>query len=911
MLMSTKITMMGALLQLLLITVQPVCAAVTLDGSMGRSGAVTGPNYAITPDLGKQVGINLFHSFSNFNLIKGDVATFSGTPNVTTSNIINRVTGGSASSIDGALKSTIYGANMYFLNPAGVMFGPNATLNISGSFHVSTAEYLKLGTDGRFDVRTPANSVLTTSPPSAFGFVTAKRASILFNGTNFDSVKSFTVVGGDITFNTATLSVADTNLNLISAASSGEANITNGSMESSTIKQFGDINLKNGSLLKLSAGTVLSPLGNIKIETDKLNITDSSRIETNASNQIKGGNISINANDSVNLLSGGIINAGTTGYLNGGAVLINTKNLNISGYGSRIRTTAQLYGDGGDINIKATDSVTVSNGAVIETGTSNDGNSGNIIIETGKLTSAGRDVLNSRIDSSTSGSGRGGAIIIKASDSINISDGSIISAGTSGNPIAPNSGDAGSITFNANTLNLSNGTISLTSYYSNGNGGLISIKAFDSVNLAAESYIMSKTSYGNGVGGSIIIDTKNLNLSDGSLLWGGTYSGGKSGDITIRATDSINMLTNSSDYFTGILAETSSKANAGNIVLQTNKLNLSESVVISTEANVDSEGNGGNIEISATESIKLDNRSRITASTNSKGNAGNIIIETGKLNLSGIESGISSSTFSVGNGGSISIKAYDTVSIADGGAVVSVAQAKSKGNAGNITVETCNLKVSGNDTGISSSTYAAGNGGSVSIKAADSVSIADGGSLASESTNTGRAGEITIIVNNNLSLKDGSITTATVNAGGGSITIDPVLVHLKNSSITTSVKGGTGNGGNINLTAKQLVLDNSRIVAQADAGNGGNINLNADVIIQSPTGSLISASSNLGVQGSVVLSSPVLDVNAALVEMPSSLRDIASLSPRRCITTGDEISSFVVYSCGVSLRQADAAIIGK
>jgi large exoprotein involved in heme utilization and adhesion len=226
-------------------------------------------------------------------------------------------------------------------------------------------------------------------------------------------------------------------------------------------------------------------------------------------------------------------------------------------------------------------------------------------------------------------------------------------------------------------------------------------------------------------------------------------------------------------------------------------------------------------------------------------------------------------------------------------------------------VETSNLKVSGSDSGISSSTYAAGNGGSVSIKAADSVSIADGGSLSSESTDTGKAGEITIIVNNNLSLKDSSITTATANAGGGSITIDPVLVHLKNSSITTSVKGGTGNGGNIDLTAKQLVVDNSRIVAQADAGNGGNINLNADVIIQSPTGSLISASSNLGLQGSVVLSSPVLDVNAALVDMPSSLRDIASLSPRRCITTGDEISSFVVYSCGVSLRQADAAIIGK
>ena len=120
-----------------------VWAEVTLDGILGRSGAVSGPNYRITADLGRQVGVNLFHSFGKFNINTGESATFSGPDSI--SNIISRVTGGISSWIDGRLRSEITGANLYLLNPAGVMFGSNASLDISGSFHVSTADYLKLG----------------------------------------------------------------------------------------------------------------------------------------------------------------------------------------------------------------------------------------------------------------------------------------------------------------------------------------------------------------------------------------------------------------------------------------------------------------------------------------------------------------------------------------------------------------------------------------------------------------------------------------------------------------------------------------------------------------------------------------------------------------------------------------------
>src|SRR5207244_10541618 len=117
-------------------------AQVVLDGKFGTSGAVNGPAFNITADMGAVRGNNLFHSFAQFDLKAGDVATFSGPANI--QNILSRVTGGSPSSINGTIRSDIAGANFFFINPSGIMFGPNAVVDVSGSFAASTANYLKL-----------------------------------------------------------------------------------------------------------------------------------------------------------------------------------------------------------------------------------------------------------------------------------------------------------------------------------------------------------------------------------------------------------------------------------------------------------------------------------------------------------------------------------------------------------------------------------------------------------------------------------------------------------------------------------------------------------------------------------------------------------------------------------------------
>jgi len=121
---------------------------ITVDGHFSPAQTLIGPNYSIGANLGKQVGSNLFHSFGQFGLSTGESAAFSGP--ATISNVISRVTGGIRSDINGKIQSNITGANLYLINPSGIVFGPNATVNVSGSFHASTADYLKMSDGAKF-----------------------------------------------------------------------------------------------------------------------------------------------------------------------------------------------------------------------------------------------------------------------------------------------------------------------------------------------------------------------------------------------------------------------------------------------------------------------------------------------------------------------------------------------------------------------------------------------------------------------------------------------------------------------------------------------------------------------------------------------------------------------------------------
>jgi filamentous hemagglutinin family protein len=148
---------------------------ISIDGRFSPAQTLLGPNYGIPARLGKQVGGNLFQSFGQFGLSNGESATFFGPRKI--NNVIGRVTGGNASSIDGKINSDIRGANLYLINPNGIVFGP--------SFYTSTADYLKMLDGAKFQTTNPDASTLSAAPPAAFGFVTPRPAAISINGSMF------------------------------------------------------------------------------------------------------------------------------------------------------------------------------------------------------------------------------------------------------------------------------------------------------------------------------------------------------------------------------------------------------------------------------------------------------------------------------------------------------------------------------------------------------------------------------------------------------------------------------------------------------------------------------------------------------------------------------------------------------
>ena len=200
-------------------------AQITLDGSLGYRGALHGPNYTISDRVGQIRGPNLFHSFGQFNLSKGESATFTG-PN-TIANILSRVTGGSPSNIDGTIRSQIPKANFYLINPSGVMFGPNASLDVSGSFHVSTADYLRLADGATFSAHLAVPTVLSVAPPAAFGFLGPTPAAVSIQGSalHVPAGQTVSVIGGDIEIVGGTLVASGGRINLASVAAAGEVGV--------------------------------------------------------------------------------------------------------------------------------------------------------------------------------------------------------------------------------------------------------------------------------------------------------------------------------------------------------------------------------------------------------------------------------------------------------------------------------------------------------------------------------------------------------------------------------------------------------------------------------------------------------------------------------------------------------------
>jgi filamentous hemagglutinin family protein len=227
---------LGLLLAALL-AAAPVQAQIVTDGTLGPKVSLQGGEIKIGADLGSRRGDNLFHSFEKFGIATGQSATFTGPGDIR--NVISRVTGGEISNIDGKLASRVGQADLYFLNPAGVMFGPNARLDVPGSFHASTAHELRFTDGTHFSALDKTGSGLTVAPPEAFGFLDKTLGRIAADGSQLQLTpgKTFSLVGGDLDLSgDASVTAAAGTVNLVSVASAGQVRVFDGG---STLSNWG------------------------------------------------------------------------------------------------------------------------------------------------------------------------------------------------------------------------------------------------------------------------------------------------------------------------------------------------------------------------------------------------------------------------------------------------------------------------------------------------------------------------------------------------------------------------------------------------------------------------------------------------------------------------------------------------
>jgi len=686
-------------------------AEVVLDGSLGKSGALPGPDYLIGDELGKLHDGNLFHSFQDFNLQRGESATFSGPGSI--DNIISRVTSGNSSYIDGTLRSTIPNADMYFLNPAGVMFGPNAMLDIPNSLYVSTADYLRLGDVGSFNATNPGNSLLTVASPSAFGFLDTSIGKIDVNGSQLwmqkDNMPTFgktlALVGGDIDITNGNLLSSGGNIHLFG----GDIDITNGILRSfgGNIHLFGgDIDITNGILLSSGGNIHLTSVAfhdevdevsinpraisdNDFAEFGSITITDTTEGEANSSRNIGnidasgsgGGEIYIRAGQF--FLDNGYLFADTWAEPDGQGITIQvTENLTLEN-ASRITTETinalkdvNSTGNAGKIDITAKEVSLTAGSQIASTslqGTS--GNAGNIkITAKEKFYAAGHHPFISSIYSSilsnTLSSGTGGNITVKTPE-LFMDEAATIRADTNG------LGDAGNVSLQVGRLILQNAAIVDVSAWGEGQSGNITVQADESVFISGvgavtamepssepgqvilkpflqSSGLLSNT-FTQKQGGTIEVSAPLLTIQDYGSIQSGTYGDGVGGNIRLEVGQ-LNLIKNGL-----ILASSFGSGNAGNIELTANNINLHQARIDAFSK----KARGGNLLIQASDFVHfIDSNVQVNAEgLNQNDSGGNIDIS--QPNFFILQNSPMNASAYGGNGGNITIAAKNFVRSSD------------------------------------------------------------------------------------------------------------------------------------------------------------------------------------------------------------------------------------------------------
>ncbi|MDZ8184015.1 MAG: filamentous hemagglutinin N-terminal domain-containing protein [Nostoc sp. ChiSLP02] len=806
-------------------------------------------------DGGLQSGNNLFHSFSRFNVDEEATVLFLDRG---AKNILTRVTGNQPSNILGTL-GVLGNANLFLINPNGIIFGPNAKLNVKASFIGTTANAIQFGDRGFFRASVSEVPLLTVNPSALLyqnpqGVIQNNSIAPLgvysegveLFGLRVPDGQSLLLVGGEVKLD------------------QGGLNALGGRVELGGLAESGVIGLdidNNNFRLSFPENTALA---------DVL-LSNGAKVDVTANG---GGSITVNARNigisgnKTRLLSG--ISQGTAGSQAGDITLNATGALTLTN-GSKILNRV-LSSDGqsnsGNINIKA-GSLSLSTASQVQATTFDTGNAGevNIDVSNGAITVVGKE---SRIDSTVGDAGKGnsGNINIKARE-LYIKDGAFINAGT----------------------------------FAEGNAGNIFIDVADIVSLEStkKSGIFSNVSSGGvGNGGEINIKTRSLSLTGGTQIGTSVISqkdgrpGGRGigGNITVNASDSVTISGTSFEtgFSSGLFAATEAGAvgKAGDITIKTPLFSIANGGIVNTQTL--NQSAAGSITINAA-NFEAINGGQIISSTANSGKAGNIIIkDADRIILSGSDptfaqrrekfpaevqnegpnSGLFANTRrgSIGSGGNIAIETKEF--IAQDLAQVSVSS-QGTGDAGNIVVNTQTLRLS--DRGKITSETESGKGGNINFQIQDLLLMRRNSQI---STDAGKAES---------PADAGNIT---INALNGFVVAAP----LENNDITANA---FGNSGKIAITTKRifgLVLRTGAEIQRLDPENlnPGNI----------PTSDITSFSRQNPLLSSLVgIILPNFDLSKGLTELPVNVVNASRQIAADCNASGKgSRSSFTVMGRG-------------
>lgn len=649
----------------------PATAQIAPDATLGTERSVVTPNQSLRPfpvDVisgGATRGANLFHSFTLFNINAGRGAYFANPTGI--QNILTRVTGNAPSSINGTL-GVLGNANLFLINPNGILFGPTAALDLRGSFVGSSATSIQLADGTQYSAQpTSQPPLLTNNAPIGLNFSQPAGSiqvqgigntlinpifaplseAVPSSGLSVDPGKTIALIGGPVSLNGGILKAPSGNIELGSVnqgfvglaqiPTGFKANYGNGNV-------FNDLQLANRSQVEASGVG-----GTITLQGRQINLNDGSAVLIrNLGGDFPSG-ITVNASEGVALNgtspTGAIASTLLTENLGsgrGGDITVSTAQLNVLQGGQILARTFGL-GTSGNLSINASESVNTIGFAPaypnlfsnISAATFGLGNAGNLQLSTKNL-----QVTNgSQIGSATFGSGSGGSVTVNASDIL--LNGIVPNLFTPGaiNAATFNSGSAGQLTVNTDNLRILNGARLGTSTVASGNAGNLIVSARKTIEVAGEAP--------GAINPSLIDSSANLlNPALQQQLRVPASPTGNSGDVTLNAG---RLILRDGGL---VSVRNDGPGNAGTLRINAETVSLNNRGGISASTNG---GNGGNIQATVNGLLSLQDQSAITATARNFGSGGNIQLNSGVVAV--LRNSTISANAQRGRGGAIAINA--------------------------------------------------------------------------------------------------------------------------------------------------------------------------------------------------------------------------------------------------------------